>query len=316
MTELDNKNINHHVGNIEDLIQLYLVAIDNQNKNEVETIYNENKKYTDENDIVFEIYNKDQLSNTRLKYIINNCSNYLNISSSLIKNLMKPSKKNINEYLLEIIFRSIKYFDNESIIDLLLCYKNKIQKSDSELNQQLGRYEFPFVINHIEFDNYGGAIYLFNVCEFGNLEMVKYLIKHVADITIKDKNKRTTLFYACKSGKEFLVKYLVKLGANINEEDEGGNTPLFNACLSGNENLVRYLVDEGADINKQNNDGETPLFNACGNGNVNLIKILIDLEVDKNKQDNDGKTLLLDAFKKGNENLIKYLVEHGTDVNK
>jgi len=32
MTELENKNNNHSIGNLEDLIQLYLVAIDNQDK--------------------------------------------------------------------------------------------------------------------------------------------------------------------------------------------------------------------------------------------------------------------------------------------
>ena len=32
MTELENKNNNHSIGNLEDLIQMYLVAIDNQDK--------------------------------------------------------------------------------------------------------------------------------------------------------------------------------------------------------------------------------------------------------------------------------------------
>jgi len=76
---------NHSIEKLNDLIYLYLVAIDKKNKNEIKKICNENKKYVEEYDIVLEIYNKKQLNLERFQFIINNCKNYLNISSCLVK---------------------------------------------------------------------------------------------------------------------------------------------------------------------------------------------------------------------------------------
>ena len=271
MTELQNKNKNNNsMGNLEDLIQLYLVAIDNKNKNKVENIYNINKEYTEENDIVFEMYNNKLLNTERLQYIINNCRNYLNISSSLVKKLMKTN----NDKLLDIIFEyGMKFFDNEIIIELLHCYKNKTPISDLVLNQKLDndKYKIPLEWNYKKFDNFNTSHYLFNACEKENKIMIKYLIEHGADITIKDKSNRTVLFDACLKGNEHLVRYLVGRGANINEEDNDGYTPIFNSYSSGNKDLIKYLVGHGANTNKEANNGTTPIFNACSSGNENLV---------------------------------------------
>ena len=55
------------------------------------------------NDIVFELYNKNKLNEERLKFIVENSTTYLNISSSLIKQLMKDN----NRKLLEILLKSL-----------------------------------------------------------------------------------------------------------------------------------------------------------------------------------------------------------------
>jgi len=60
---------------------------------------------------------------------------------------------------------------------------------------------------------------------------------------------KTPLFNICESGNENLVKYLIEQGADINKEDVNGKTPLFYVCSSGNENLVKYLME--LKINKQ-----------------------------------------------------------------
>jgi len=300
---------------IDNLIKLYLTAIDNQNKNEFENLFNKNKYNSIEKDIVLEMYNSNQLNSKRFQFIIENCSTYLNISSILIKLLMKNNHKE----LLEILFKKhLKFYDNEIIINLLTYYKNKIPISKSVLHQRIDndKYKLSIKLDKRYLKKYDKSYYLFNVCESGNEPIVRYLIKHGADINIKAKYGETPLFYACASGNENLVKYLIELGADINEESKFGETPLIEACRNGNEQLIKYLVEHGADINKENIYGETPLFYICASGNENLVKYLIEFGADINKETNDGSTLILYACSSGNKNLVKYLIEQGLDINK
>jgi len=106
-----------------------LKAIDDKNKKEIEILFEKynNSNIINNNDVVFEMYNNNQLNSERLQFIIENCMTYLNISSKLIKKLMKYEEKE----LLEIIFKKhLKFFDNEIIINLLSFYKNKTAMSN------------------------------------------------------------------------------------------------------------------------------------------------------------------------------------------
>jgi len=100
-TKIINKNDIKKVSD-NNLIQSYITAIDNKNKNEIEILYNKNNKSNIEKDIVYEIYKKHELNSERLQFIIENCVTCLNISSSLIKQLMKDNSKE----LLEILFKN------------------------------------------------------------------------------------------------------------------------------------------------------------------------------------------------------------------
>jgi len=123
-------------------IKKYLKAIDKKNLKKIEILYNKNNH----NDIVYEIYNENKLNCDRLQYIIDNCTAYLNISSSLIKRLMKDN----NIELLDIIFKEhFKFFDNNFIINLLIYYKNKTPISDSIFYNEINhdKYKFSSILN-------------------------------------------------------------------------------------------------------------------------------------------------------------------------
>jgi len=92
--------------NEDQLIQSYLIAIDNRNKDEVEFLFNKANEYNIKKDIVFEMYNRYQLNSKRLEFIMEQCTAYLNISSKLVKKLMKNNYKQ----LLEIIFNHFNFF--------------------------------------------------------------------------------------------------------------------------------------------------------------------------------------------------------------
>jgi len=61
----------------------------------------------------------------------------------------------------------------------------------------------------------------------------------------------TPIYNACIIGDINVVKCLVEHGADINAINPKFETPLHKACLNGNENIVKYLVEHGVDINKE-----------------------------------------------------------------
>ena len=69
--------------NDDDLIQSYLITIDKKNnKKEIKIIYKINIiNNIKKKDILYEIYNKNELNSERLLFIIEHCTAYLNISS-------------------------------------------------------------------------------------------------------------------------------------------------------------------------------------------------------------------------------------------
>ncbi|KAG4083869.1 ankyrin [Neocallimastix lanati (nom. inval.)] len=273
-------------------ITLYVNAIDKKDINEIKKLSNqaiiENSSFSKNNkkDILYEMYDKKLLTIERLKFIVYRCTKYITISSLLMKRLIKED----NIQLLNILFKTFKFFDNEFIINILLIhYKNKQPISKSDLKKKLSIYRFGKKKHNSYYDSV--IIYLNKACENGNETMVK-------------------------SGNENIVKYLVEHEADINKETDNGQTPLFDACRKENENIVKYLVEHGADINKETNNGKTPLFYACRKENENIVKYLVEHEADINKETDNGETPLFYACESGNENIVKYLVEHGADINK
>jgi len=85
----------------------FVNAIDDKNINEVEKLSNNIYKNNKNIDVVFNIYNNYSLSFERLQFIMENCTKYLNISSKLIKQLMKDDKST----LLDFIFDNFKFYD-------------------------------------------------------------------------------------------------------------------------------------------------------------------------------------------------------------
>ena len=280
-------------------------AIHNENIDEINAlIHNSNKDIKNKRDILYEIYDKNELSESRLKFIIENCSKYINISSPLIKRLIKED----NFPLFSIIFENLYFFDNEFILNfLLLNYKNKTPISTSDLKQQISKYKYhkpDKCLYKICND------FLYNACETGNENMFFFLIRHGADINIEDEYQ-TPLSEACRGGNVNIVNYLVEHGADINKEIFYGETPLFSACDNGNENIIKYLVEHGADISKENRDGETPLFYACYNGHENIVKYLVEHGANINKENLEKKRPLSIVKEERYENIIKYLEENG-----
>ena len=173
----------------DNLMLSFLTAIDNKNKNKIEKLYKINNKNNNiENNMIYEIYNENKLNSERLQFVVENCTSYLNITSSFIKELMKSN----NKELLEILFKKhFKFFDNELILYLLKNYERRTPVSDSELYPIVNdiKYKISTELDKY-FNRYDSSYYLFNACKSGNEAAVKFLLEHGADLNIKDKDNR------------------------------------------------------------------------------------------------------------------------------
>ncbi|KAF6223158.1 hypothetical protein HO173_013258 [Letharia columbiana] len=84
----------------------------------------------------------------------------------------------------------------------------------------------------------------------GNLEMVKLLLSHNADVTIQPKSisRRSLLHVAVESGDLAVLETLWDAGAGIHltTQDESGSTPLHVAVDKGGVAIAKYILDHGA----------------------------------------------------------------------
>jgi len=126
------------------IIESYVEAIDNKDIDKIKKLNHKiNILDLDINNVVSEIYNKHLLTSERLRFIIENQNSTLKITPTFIKRLL--NSKNYEFSLLDIIFEyilNIFDFDNESILKLLLHYKNGIPISTSALERLLKQYNF------------------------------------------------------------------------------------------------------------------------------------------------------------------------------
>ena len=96
---------------------------------------------------MYEWYKNNLLSSERLQSIMKYCNEYMNISSKLIKRLIRDR----NVPLLDI--NHFKFYDNDFILQLLMVFKNKTTMSTSDFNQQVLNEKFKILINTNNINN-------------------------------------------------------------------------------------------------------------------------------------------------------------------
>ena len=128
-----------------------------------------------------------------------------------------------------------------------------------------------------------------------NLEKVKLLTEHGADINYSNFEYGPVIAVAISKGSIDIVKYLVSQGVDpamtyTNGYSYSGKSySLLNAAVRNKTTeIAEYLIEQGADINTQTDSVSVV---ALRSENIELLKLLIEKGADTSVVDKDGKTI-------------------------
>ena len=133
-----------------------------------------------------------------------------------------------------------------------------------------------------------------------NIELVELLLKHGANVDIRDFNGNTALHH---------VLYLYEL-RNIQEHDANCEV---HVASSNAKSALDILLEKEADVNIANLSGETPLYRAASRELPDVVRKMLEKY---GGNPNTGNSLpLVASCLAGNEELVEMLLKHGADPN-
>jgi uncharacterized protein len=153
----------------------------------------------------------------------------------------------------------------------------------------------------------------------GYLEIVNLLLKHKADVKVKNAANYTALMYATESNYREVVAVLLDQLAqldqspSIHDRNHYGETVLMTMARHGETDLVQRLVSLGAEVNATNKIGDTALYLAVDSGHTYTVKALLDLGGQANTENLGGWTPLMMASARGDLEIMAVLLENGAD---
>jgi len=170
---------------------------------------------------------------------------------------------------------------------------------------------------------------LMDATYFDDIAFIKTLISKGSNVNLKEKHGGfTPLMVAATRCRASTVEFLIKHGANVNVRNNFGWTALMMASDDGRKEIMELFISSGADMNvRSKKRGETALiraaFNAlifCEDGDKFTVKrrdaleLLLKRGADVNIVNSYGEPALLYAVKRGNVNISELLIKNGADV--
>lgn len=156
-----------------------------------------------------------------------------------------------------------KYMPNIKEAKKLVSYYKKKKESTTllEIARMLGWIDlFKLILDNIKVSQEEKNELLIRAVGH-NLEMVKYLIKHRADINAISENKiEAPLLNAIYGDNSSMVKFLLNQPKiNVNIQNKVGNSALELAASQGKKDIVEWLLKKGANKNLLDISGNTAL---------------------------------------------------------
>ncbi|KAJ2902815.1 hypothetical protein MKZ38_000096 [Zalerion maritima] len=148
-----------------------------------------------------------------------------------------------------------------------------------------------------------------------NIDLLKWLLEHGADVDLADQKKETAIFYAVRHRKKEAVEELLKKKPDLNILNEYGDG-LLRLCISLHPmaGMLDLLLDAGADPNLVDGDGSAPLNYLAGSSEA--CDILVKRGADIHHKDGSGWSPIMDAVRSpyANVNTLRTLADAGADL--
>lgn len=203
-----------------------------------------------------------------------------------------------------------------SLVKGLLQWSNGSGRSMGQVLLEAAEYGHETVVFYLlqrgvdieQKDDENGRTALHRAARDGHTGVVRLLLSHGAQISVKDRYEQTALYLGVRKGREAIVRELVEHGADFQEhQGKGRDTPLMAATAGGREGTVLLLLKHGANVNAQNGRGWTALHFAAFHGNEEVVRLLLEEGADINIRTSQGKTALDQATCNGHEGVSRLL---------
>ncbi|KAG6775341.1 hypothetical protein NC652_013188 [Populus alba x Populus x berolinensis] len=165
----------------------------------------------------------------------------------------------------------------------------------------------------LEKQNQSGETALYVAVEYGNVDVVREMIKYydLAGAGLKARNGFDAFHVAAKRGDLEILRVLMEVHPELSMTvDLTNTTALHTAATQGHIEIVNFLLDSGsslATIAKSN--GKTALHSAARNGHLEVVRALLTIERGiATRKDKKGQTALHMAVKGQNVVVVEELI--------
>ena len=156
-------------------------------------------------------------------------------------------------------------------------------------------------------------------CRYGNVGLVRALVKNKADVNVKTNSGDTPLTLAARHihGHDNVVHTLLSDSqCLVDAKGQDGYTALHYSCRYGHVDIARTLVNNKANVNAKTDSGDTPLTLAARNKYDNVVHALLsDSQCLVDAKGQDGYTALQYSCRYGHVDIAKTLVNNKANVN-
>ncbi|KAI0259532.1 hypothetical protein BC834DRAFT_905504 [Gloeopeniophorella convolvens] len=136
---------------------------------------------------------------------------------------------------------------------------------------------------------YESGTMLQEVTNRGDLELVRLMLEHNADVNAEGGVHGTALESAAAGGHEKIIRAMLRHGADVNLRSEGPyGSPLQAAARNGHLEVVHLLLDRGADVNVPAGPFGTALHGATENGHAVVAQLLRERGAHANDASSDA----------------------------
>jgi ankyrin len=149
----------------------------------------------------------------------------------------------------------------------------------------------------------------------GNVEAVRFLLRHGAQLQGRDTSDNTPLHLACQAGDAPMAALLLEAGAEVSARNGVGNQPVHLAAGTGDAALLRLLLQHGASAIIAGQYDYVPLHRAAAIGSPGAVELLLARGTNVAITDCSGRTPLHWAARNGHLTTAKLLLARGARVN-